>query len=238
MASNRLKDRIAIVTGASRGIGRAVAVRYALEGAKLVLLARTSGALEEVDDEILKETGKRSLLVPIDLKEGLLIDQLGEALYNRFGLIDILVGNAAMLGGLQPIGHCSPENWDEVIALNLTANWRLIRSLDPLLRLSHAGRAIFVSSGVTEGVAKPFWGVYTSSKAGLEALARSYAAETKKTNIKVNILDPGAVATKMRSEAYPGENPENLNNPVDVTDKFVELAEAAFLKSGIKAFAQ
>lgn len=238
MSSKRLKNRIAIVTGASRGIGRAVATRYAVEGAKLVILARTTGALEELDDEIWRETGKRSLLVPIDLKDGELIDQLGEALYKRFGLIDILVGNAAMLGGLQPIGHYSPDKWDEVIALNLTANWRLIRSLDPLLRLSLAGRAIFVSSGITEGIAKPFWGVYASSKAGLEALARSYAAETKRTNVKVNIIDPGIVATNMRSEAYPGENPETLCNPVDVTEKFVELAEIKFQKSGIKYFAQ
>ena len=238
MTSNRLKNRIALVTGASRGIGRAVAIKYALEGARVILLARTSGALEEVDDEIWKETGKRSLLVTIDLKKGELIDQLGEALYKRFGLIDIMVGNAAMLGGLQPVGHCSPEKWDEVITLNLTANWRLIRSLDPLLRLSEAGRAIFVSSGVTEGTAKPFWGVYASSKAGLEALVKSYAAETKRTNIKVNIIDPGAVATKMRSEAYPGENSENLSDPADVTDKFVELAETKLLHSGMKVFAK
>ena len=234
MTSRRLEGRIALVTGASRGIGRAVARRFAAEGARLILVARTSGALEEADDEIRGLSGENAMLVPLDLRQGELIDQLGAALYERFGRLDILVANAAMLGGLRPVGHYPPDVWEEVIALNLSANWRLIRSLDPLLRLSEAGRALFVPSGVTEGEPPAFWAAYTASKAGLEALVRTYAAELKRTNLKVNIIDPGTAATNMRAEAFPGEDPATLAAPDDITERFVELAEAGYGKSGTK----
>ncbi len=236
MAAKRLEGRIALITGASRGIGRAVAKRYAHEGAQLILIARTSGALEEVDDEIREISGVGAMLVPLDLTEGELIDQLGAALFERFGRLDILVGNAAMLGGLRPVGHFPPEVWEEVMAINLTANWRLIRSLDPLLRLSDAGRAMFVTSGVTEIEALPFWAAYTASKAALEALVRTYAAELKRTNIKANIIDPGTAATNMRAEAFPGEDPDTLAAPDDITERFVELAEVSYGENGVKVF--
>lgn len=237
MAGKRLDGRIALVTGASRGIGRAVAKRFAAEGARLILVARTSGGLEEADDEIRAAGGgDPAMLVPLDLCQGELVDQLGAALHERYGRLDILVGNAAMLGGLRPVGHYPPDVWEDVMALNLTANWRLIRSLDPLLRLSEAGRAMFVTSGVTEGVPPAYWGAYTASKAALEALVRTYAAELKRTNLKVNIIDPGTAATNMRAEAYPGEDHTTLSAPADITDRFVELAEASYNESGAKVF--
>ena len=236
MTGKRLDGRIALVTGASRGIGRAVARRFASEGARLILVARTSGGLEEADDEIRAAGGEPAMLVPLDLCQGELVDQLGAALHERFGRLDILVGNAAMLGGLRPVGHYPPDVWEEVIALNLTANWRLIRSLDPLLRLSVAGRAMFVTSGVTEGVPPAYWSAYTASKAGLEALVRTYAAELKRTNLKVNIIDPGTAATNMRAEAFPGEDPNTLAAPDDITERFVELAEVSCGESGGKVF--
>ena len=237
MTEKRLDGRIALVTGASRGIGRAVARRFAAEGAQLILVARTSGGLEEADDEIRAAGGEPAMLVPLDVCQGELVDQLGAALHERFGRLDILVGNAAMLGGLRPVGHYPPDVWEDVIALNLTANWRLIRSLDPLLRLSEAGRAMFVTSGVTEGVSPAYWSAYTASKAGLEALVHTYAAELLRTNLKVNIIDPGTAATNMRAEAFPGEDPATLKAPDEITERFVELAEASYSESGTKVFA-
>ena len=234
MTRARLEGRIALVTGASRGIARAVAKRYAAEGARLILVGRTSGALEEADDEIRATGGEPAMLVPLDLLQSELIDQMGAALHQRFGRLDILVGNAAMLGGLFPTGHYSPNTWETVIALNLTANWHLIRSLDPLLRLSEAGRAIFVTSGVTEGKPPPYWSAYTASKAGLEALVFTWTAELKRTKIKANIIDPGITATNMRAEAFPGEDPATLKSPDQITERFVELAEAGYDESGTK----
>ena len=236
MTNKRLSGRIALVTGASRGIGRAVARRFAAEGARLILVARTSGGLEEVDDEVRNAGGEPAMLVPLDLCQGDLVDQLGAALHERFGHLDILVGNAAMLGGLRPVGHYPPDVWENVIALNLTANWRLIRSLDPLLRLSTAGRAMFVTSGVTEGTPPAYWGAYTASKAALEALVRTYAAELKRTDLKVNVIDPGASATNMRAEAFPGEDPNTLATPDEITELFVALAEASYDENGAKLF--
>ncbi|MFP6777941.1 MAG: SDR family NAD(P)-dependent oxidoreductase, partial [Alphaproteobacteria bacterium] len=170
------------------------------------------------------------------LCQGDLVDQLGAALHERFGRLDILVGNAAMLGGLRPVGHYPPDVWENVIALNLTANWRLIRSLDPLLRLSTAGRAMFVTSGVTEGTPPAYWGAYTASKAALEALVRTYAAELKRTDLKVNVIDPGASATNMRAEAFPGEDPNTLATPDEITELFVAVAEASYDENGAKLF--
>lgn len=222
--AGRLAGRIALVTGASRGIGRAVARRFAAEGAELVLVARTVGGLEETDD-LVRAAGGRALLVPFDLAEGAKIDELGLRLHERFGRLDILVGNAAVLGGLGPLAHVEPAEWDRAVAANLTANWRLIRGLDPLLRASTAGRAMFVTSGVTRGVF-PYWGLYATTKAALETLVLTYAAEVATTPIKVNLVDPGIVRTRMRAEAMPGEDPATLRPPEAVTDLFVRLAEA------------
>ncbi|MBI06094.1 MAG: oxidoreductase [Rhodospirillaceae bacterium] len=236
MTGGRLEGRIALVTGASRGIGRAVAKRYAAEGAQLILVARTSGALEEVDDEIRAVGGEPAMLVPLDLRQSELIDQMGAALHERFGRLDIIVGNAAILGGLFPTGHYSPDVWEAVIDLNLTVNWRLIRSLEPLLRLSNAGRAMFVTSGVTENEPPPFWAPYAASKAGLEALVFTWAAELKRTNIKANIIDPGIASTNMRAEAFPGEDPSKLKSPDEITEQFVALAEVSYSANGTKTF--
>ena len=178
----RLDGRITLVTGASRGIGRAVALRFAEEGAHLILTARTVGGLEEVDDVACE---RRMLLVPLDLVELDEIDRMGAAIHQRFGHLDVLVANAATLGVLSPVGHIDPPVWDDAIMLNLTANYRLIRSFDPLLRLSDAGRAIFVTSGAARG--KAYWGAYAASKGGLNSLVKCYADEVENTNIRVNL---------------------------------------------------
>jgi len=218
----RLDGRVALITGASRGIGAAVAKRFAAEGAHVVLVARTVGGLEEVDDAV-QEIGGTATLVPLDLKDRDAIDRLGAALYERYGKLDILIGNAAQLGVLSPVGHIEPAAWDEVMAINVTANWRLIRSVDPLLRASGAGRAIFVTSGVASAVF-PYWGAYATSKAALEMLVRIYAGEVAKTSVRVNLLDPGIVRTALRAEAFPGENPASLRHPDEIAPYFVELA--------------
>jgi len=228
---SRLDGRVALITGASRGIGGAVARRFAAEGARLILVARTVGGLEEADDAVRAAGAPPATLVPLDLREGDAIDRLGASLYERFGHLDILVGNAAVLGPLSPLGHVAPARWDEVIAINLTTNWRLIRSLDPLLRRSDAGRAIFVTSGAATHP-HAYWGPYAVSKAGLEMLVKVYAAEVVKAGVRANLVDPGAVRTAMRATAYPGEDPATLPAPEEVTDVFVDLAEPACARSG------
>lgn len=222
ISSKPLKDKIALVTGASRGIGAAVAKRYARAGAHVILVARTSGALEAVDDQIQKEGGSATL-VPLDLLEYDKIDELGKAIFERFGRLDILVGNAGMLGTLTPIGHVRPAIWEKVMGLNVTANWRLIRSMDALLKASPAGRALFVTAAVTQQVT-PYWGLYATSKAALEMLVKTYAAEVEGTALKVSLVDPGIVATRLRAEAMPGEDPAMLAAPEDITDIFMKLA--------------
>jgi NAD(P)-dependent dehydrogenase (short-subunit alcohol dehydrogenase family) len=226
----RLDGRIALVTGASRGIGAAVARRFAAEGAHLILTARTVGGLEEVDDDV-KATGGSATLIPVDLMDMDQIDQMGGAIHERFGRLDVLVGNAATLGILSPVAHVAPSVWEETMTLNATVNYRLIRSMDPLLRLSDAGRAIFVSSGAAQNP-HPYWGPYAASKAALEALVQTYAGEITKTNIRANIVNPGGVRTAMRAQAYPGEDPSTLKSPDEVTDVFVTLAEAEFEANG------
>lgn len=222
----RLSGRIALVTGASRGIGAAVARRFAREGAHPVLVARTSGGLEELDDDIQKITGEPATLVPMDLTDYDKIDHMGAALNERFGRLDVLVGNAGILGTLSPMGHVDPKTWDQVMAVNLTANWRLLRSMDPLLRNSDAGRAIFVTS--TVGAApRAYWSAYAVSKAALEMMTRTYALEVAKTNVRANLINPGATRTNMRAQAMPGEDPESVKSPDDATEPFVRLAETA-----------
>ena len=230
MSSERLKDRIALITGASRGIGRAVAERFAHEGAHVLLIARTREALEQVDDAI-KAQGGTATLVPLNLMHGPKIDALGPALYERFGRLDILVGNAGILGRLSPLPHIPSQHWEQVMRVNVTANWRLIRTLDPLLRRSDAGRVIFVTSGVAQS-ARAYWAPYSVSKAALDCLAKTYANETSDSAIKVNVIDPGATATRMRAEAYPGEDQSKLPAPDQVAEAFVPLAMPDFPETG------
>ena len=225
-----LANRIALITGASRGIGRAVGVAFAREGAHVLLLARTRKALEEVDDRI-RAGGNKATLIPLDLADGQAIDALGPSLYERFGRLDVLVGNAAILGRLSPLPHIPAEHWEHSFAVNVTANWRLIRTLDPLLRRSDAGRVIFVTSGVARS-ARAYWAPYSVSKAALEALAKTYANETADSPIKVNLIDPGATATRMRAEAYPGEDQATLPTPDEVAERFVALAMPGWVKTG------
>lgn len=230
MTAKRLKDRIALITGASRGIGRAAALAFAREGAHVLLLARTPKALEEVDDRVRVEGGKATL-IPLDLADGKAIDALGPSLYERFGRLDVLVGNAAVLGCLSPLTHVPAEHWERTFAINVTANWRLIRTLDPLLRRSESGRVIFVTSGVarTRGA---YWAPYSVSKAALEALTKTYANETTDSAIKVNLIDPGATATRLRAEAYPGEDQTTLRTPEEVAERFVALAMPDWMETG------
>ncbi len=228
-SGGRLAGRVALITGASRGIGRAVALRFAAEGAELILSARTQGALEEVDDEV-RKLGRQATLVPADLTDYPVIDRMGAAVYERWGRLDVLVGNAGLLGVLSPVGHISPEIWDQVMAVNVTANWRLLRSFDPLLRASDAGRAVFVTSGVSGG--RAYWGAYAASKAALETMVKTYAAEVAKSSIRANLINPGATRTRMRAEAFPGENPETVKAPEDITEVFVQLAEPACTLNG------
>ena len=226
-----LDNRIALITGASRGIGRAVALAFAKEGAHVIATARTQGALEELDDDIGRRGGSATL-VPLDLTDGAGIDRLGAAIYERWGRLDILVGNAGMLGDLSPLGHIAPEDWDAIIALNLTANWRLIRSLDVLLRRSEAGRGIFVSSGVARSC-KAYWGGYAVSKAALEALVKIWAAELENTSTaRVNLLNPGPIRTRLRAKAFPGEDPATLPTPEDLAPLFVEMARSDYDRNG------
>ena len=219
-----------MITGASRGIGAAVAERFAGEGGHVVLVARTVGGLEEVDDRI-RAAGGSATLVPLDLRDFAKIDDLAAALYQRYGRLDILVGNAAEFGVLSPLGHIDPALWDEIIAVNLTANWRLIRVIDPLLRLAPAGRAVLVTSRLGRD-APPYYGPYAVSKAGLETLVRTYAGEIARTAVRANLIDPGIVRTRLRAAIFPGENPAALPPPESVADAFLDLAVPECARNG------
>ena len=226
-----LKGRIAVVTGASRGIGYAAALALAEAGAHVVAVARTTGGLEELDDAI-RAKGGAATLVPLDLKDFAGIDRLGGVIYERWGKLDILFGNAGVLGVVTPLGHLEPKVWDNAVAINLTANWRLIRSLDPLLRQSDAGRALFVTSAATKSC-RPFWGAYSASKAALEALVRTYAGEMANTTVRANLLNPGPLRTHMRAQAMPGEDPETLKTPDAVAPEIVRMLSPGYTDNGI-----
>ena len=225
-----LRNRIALITGASRGIGQAVAVRFAKEGAHVILVARNSKGLEETDD-LIRAHGGSSTLVPLDLTEFSKIDDLARQVNARFGKLDILVGNAAILGELTPLPHMAASDWDKVMALNVTANFHLIRCFDALLKLSDQPRALFVTSGVTLR-ATAFWSAYTTSKAALEAMVKTYASENVKTPLRVNVIDPGRTRTRMRASAFPGEDPMALPAPEYIADLFVKLAGADVTDTG------
>jgi NAD(P)-dependent dehydrogenase (short-subunit alcohol dehydrogenase family) len=213
--------RIALVTGASRGIGAAVARELARQGLHVVITARTQGGLEAVDDAIRADGGTATLL-PLDIADGAALDSLGPSLFSRFGRLDVLVSNAGVLGKLTPVPHIMPKDWDEVLAVNVSAAWRLIRSCGPLLLAGPAGRAVFVTSGIAR---KPtaYWGPYGSTKAALEHLVLTWAEETRKTKLRVNLFSPGVVRTRMRAEAMPGEDPSSLATPEDVAPKLARL---------------
>lgn len=229
--AGRLDGRIALVTGASRGIGRAVALRFAREGATVIAVARTKNDLLSLDDQINESTGQNAVLVDEDLTQFDKIDHIGAALFERYQRLDVLVGAAGMLGQLSPLGHVPPNIWDDVFALHVTANWRLIRSLDPLLRQSDAGRAIFVTC--RQGTEpSPFWGAYGASKAALDQMVLTYAKEVEESAVKANLIDPGPVRTALRQRAFPGEDESKLPTPEDVTEAFVELASATYPKTG------
>ncbi|MFT3730811.1 MAG: SDR family NAD(P)-dependent oxidoreductase [Hyphomicrobium sp.] len=230
MADAPLSGRIALVTGASRGIGRAVAVGLARAGAHVILAARSLGALEAVDDEI-RSAGDAATLLQIDLRKGDRVDQLGPTIYQRWQHLDILVANAGILGPLSPLGHTTDEGFLATIDINLIANWRLIRTLDPLLKRSDAGRAIFVTSGAASGK-YAYWGAYSASKAGLDALVQSWAAELTNTSVRANLINPGATATQMRAKAFPGEDPATLPSPEDLVPLFLELASPKCQRNG------
>jgi NAD(P)-dependent dehydrogenase (short-subunit alcohol dehydrogenase family) len=228
--SQPFSNRIALITGASRGIGYATALALARQGAHVVAMARTVGGLEELDDAI-RAAGGSATLVPVDLKDSEGIARLGAALNERYGRLDILVGNAGILGPLSPLGHVEPKAWDDVIAVNVTANWHLIRSMDPLLRQSAAGRVVFLTSGVGSNP-RAYWGPYAISKAALDALARTYAAETVTTNVRVNLFSPGPTRTRMRAIAMPGEDPMSLKTADAVAEKILELCHPDFQETG------
>jgi NAD(P)-dependent dehydrogenase (short-subunit alcohol dehydrogenase family) len=228
--SQPFAGRIALVTGASRGIGYATGLALAREGAHVVAVARTVGGLEELDDAI-RTVGGSATLVPLDLKDSEGIARLGAALNERYGRLDILIGNAGVLGPLSPLGHVEPKVWDDVIAVNVTANWQLIRCMDPLLRQSEAGRVVFLTSGAGSNP-RAYWGPYAISKAALDALARTYAAETATTNVRVNLFSPGSTRTRMRAIAMPGEDPMSLKTADTVAEKILELCRPEFQETG------
>ena len=229
--TNRKEDRVVVVTGASRGIGRAAALMLAAAGAHVIAVARTVGALEELDDEI-RAKGGAATLVPLDLKDFAGIDRLGAAIFSRWGRLDGLLGNAGLLGAMTPLAHLEPKVWEDVMAVNVTANWRLIRSLDPLLRRSDAGRAVFLTSGVTYSF-PPYWSAYSVSKAALEALVRTYAGEVAQTTVRANLVNPGPLRTKMRAQAMPGEDPNALKPPDALVPDLVRMLSPDFDRNGV-----
>jgi len=231
IASSTMDGRIALVTGATRGIGRAVAMEYAKAGAHVVLVGRTQGALTEVDDDIRKATGRSATLITLNLKHGDKVDALGPNLYMRFGKLDVLAACAGILGTLTPLGHLPTDTWTDVMEINLNANMRLIRTLGPLLEKSDAGRAIFVTSGAA-AARNAYWGPYAVSKAGLDALVKTYAHEIANTNVRANLLSPGPIRTAMRAKAFPGEDEMTLKTPEDIAPVFVKLADPALTENG------
>jgi NAD(P)-dependent dehydrogenase (short-subunit alcohol dehydrogenase family) len=225
-----LKGKIALVTGASRGIGYHLALQLAAAGAHVIAVARTQGGLEELYDQI-KTGGGSATLVPLNLMDGPGIDRLGGAIYERWGKLDLFCANAAILGVISPIGHIEAKVFDRVMATNVTATWRMIRTLDPLLRRSDAGRAAIISSGSAHSC-RAFWSAYAASKAAVEALARSWAAEAVELKLRVNMVDPGVARTAMRAQAVPGEDPSLLPTPSEVAKGIMPVFSAALTTTG------
>ncbi|MBA5776829.1 SDR family NAD(P)-dependent oxidoreductase [Stappia sp. F7233] len=229
-AHKPFEGRIAVVTGASRGIGYQIAKSLGTKGAHVVAIARTVGALEELDDEI-QAAGGSTTLVPVDLKDFDAIDRLGAAIYERWKKLDFLIGNAGILGVLSPVGHISPKVFEETLAVNVTANWRLIRSLDPLLRQSDTARAVFLTAAEAHSC-KPYWSLQATTKAALEALVKTYAAETRNMGVRANLFDPGPVRTALRAKAMPGEDPARLPAPEEVVPAVLDLLSPDLTATG------
>jgi NAD(P)-dependent dehydrogenase (short-subunit alcohol dehydrogenase family) len=221
-APSPLAGRVALVTGATRGIGRAAALTLSAAGAHVIAVGRTQGALEALDDEARSTGAEPVTLVPMDLANGPGIDQLGLSIQQRHGRLDILVHAAAMMGRLRPVAHIPPDLWDKILAVNLTSVFRLIRSLEPLLRASEAARAIFFTASVA-GRPQAFWGSYAATKAALETLVRCWADEVEVSNIRAVLVDPGAMRTRLRAEAYPGEEPDSLIDPISIGPLLAEI---------------
>lgn len=229
-AGHDLAGKVILVTGASRGIGYAAAIEAARRGAHVVAVARTVGGLEELDDEI-QDLGSSTTLVPLDLRDGDAIDRLGAAIFERWGALDGLIANAGQLGVLSPLPHVKPEDFEKVMAVNVTANYRLLRSTDLLLRQAVAGRAVFVSSSAARS-ARPFWGLYAASKAAVDAMVKSYAGEVEQSKVRANIFYPGAVRTAMRAKAMPGENPDTLPKPGEIAPRLVDMVSPSLTENG------
>jgi NAD(P)-dependent dehydrogenase (short-subunit alcohol dehydrogenase family) len=231
MKNNKpLEGLVALVTGASRGLGYATALMLARAGAHVIAVARTQGGLEELDDHIRSEKGTATL-VPLDITDGSGIDRMASSVFDRWKKLDILIGNAAILGTLSPLGHLEPSVWDKLMAVNVTANWRLIRAFDPLLKQSEAGKAFFITSNVVKKN-RAYWGGYTATKAALESLVKTYAAECQITNVQANLLDPGVMHTALRTEAMPGENTSSLKSPQTIADMILPLCYSNFERNG------
>ncbi|CCD85642.1 Putative Short-chain dehydrogenase/reductase SDR [Bradyrhizobium sp. ORS 285] len=231
MTTLPLANRIALVTGASRGIGHATARALARAGAHVVAVARTQGGLEELDDEIRKETGNGATLVPLSMTDSDGIARLGAALHERHGKLDILVGNAAVPGPSSPLGHIDLKPWNDVVAVNLTANFQLIRCMEPLLKVSDAGRAVFVTSGAAHK-AQAYLGPYAATKAALETLARVWAHETERTPLRVNLFSPGPIRTRMRATVFPGEDPMTLETPEQAAEFILPMCLPSWTETG------
>ncbi|HUV32869.1 MAG TPA: SDR family NAD(P)-dependent oxidoreductase [Devosiaceae bacterium] len=226
-----LEGRVVLVTGASRGIGYAAGKHAGARGAHVIAVARTVGGLEALDDDIRAAGGEAATLVPLDLLDYAGIDRLGGAVFERWGRLDGLLGNAGDLGVISPLSHIKPDVFERALALNVTVNYRLVRSFETLLRQSDAGRAAFVSSGAARS-ARAYWGLYAAGKAALEAMVKSWAAELANTRVKANAFDPGPVRTKMRARAVPGEDPETLPHPDEIAPKLVDMIAPAFAETG------
>ncbi len=217
--------RIALVTGASRGIGRACALALAKAGAQVIACGRAKAALEELDDEIIKATGQHATLISFDITDNDAFDRLSSVLFERFGRIDVLVHAAAISGTLSPVTHHEPKDFDKVVAVNLGATYRILRALEPLLRQSVAGRAIFLTTGASVTQGRAFWGPYGATKAAMETLVRAWADEIEITPVRAAIVSPGAMRTRMRATAYPGEDPETVPLPAEIAPLILELAD-------------
>jgi NAD(P)-dependent dehydrogenase (short-subunit alcohol dehydrogenase family) len=228
--SKRLDGKVALITGASRGIGREACLHLASEGAHVIAVARTQGGLEELDDAI-RAVGGQATLVPMDLKDTPAIDRLGAAIFERWKRLDVLIGNAGVLGKLTPIAHLDPRVWDDAFAVNVTANFRLLWSMDPLLQAAEAGRAVFLTSGAATKC-QPYWGGYAVTKAALDALVKTYAAENATTRVCANLFSPGATRTRMRATAMPGEDPMTLPPAQEVAAQILPLCLPEFSGNG------
>lgn len=231
MPDSPLDGRVVLVTGASRGIGYEAALEAGRRGAHVIALARTVGGLEELDDAI-KAAGGSATLVPLDVTDFDALDRLGQSIFERWKRLDGLVGNAGMLGVLSPVGHIDPKVFERTFAINVTANYRLIRSLDPLLRQSDAGRALFLSSGAARN-GRPYWSLYAASKAALETMIRAYAAELQDTTTRANVFLPGRLRTAMHAQAFPGVDPDEFPPPSVAAPRIVDMISPGFGENGI-----